>query len=77
VADAPVECGVWPTLAAQVGPYIGVCCDLPRNRPPFLRQYDHLHQADFSLLLNKKGGSKFGLVQRSDGTRHFLSPATF
>jgi hypothetical protein len=53
LANAPVECGVWPTLAAQVGPSVGVLCDLPRNRQAFLGHYGELHHADISLLLNK------------------------
>jgi hypothetical protein len=53
VADTPVECGVRPTSAAQVGPSAGVGCDLPRNIPPFLGHYGELHHADVSFLLNK------------------------
>ena len=70
MAEAPVECGVWPTLAAQVGPIALVCCDLPSNRPIFLGLYDELHHAEVSVILNKNAGSQFGLVHRIDGARH-------
>jgi hypothetical protein len=36
VADTPVECGVWPRTAANVGPRTELHFDLPLNRPPFL-----------------------------------------
>jgi len=74
VADAPAECAVRPTSAAQVGPSAEVRCDLPRNRTRFLGYYGELHHAKMSLLLNEKAASQFGLVQRGDGARHILYP---
>jgi len=70
VADAPAECAVRPTSAAQFGPSAGVRWDLQRNRPPFLGQYSDLHHAHVSLLVNKNANPLFGLVQRSDGDEH-------
>jgi hypothetical protein len=57
VVDAPAECGVWPTSAAQVGPSPRVCGELKLKIPPFLGHYSQLHRADISLLLNKNSGS--------------------
>ena len=66
-ADPPVECGVRPTSVAQVGPSVRVRCDLPRTTP----YYGELLHTDVSVLGNKIASSQFGLVQRSDGARHF------
>ena len=60
VADAPVECVVLRTSAANVQPSARVRCHLPRNTSPFLGHYGELHHADVTLLLNKKAGSMFG-----------------
>jgi len=73
VADAPAECAVRPTSVVQVGSSAGVRCDLSRNIPPFLGHYSELHHAHASLFLNKDAPSQFGLVQRVEGTRHFLN----
>jgi len=43
---------------------------VPRNRPTYFGHYGELHQAHVLLLINKKDGSLFGLVTRSDGARH-------
>jgi len=32
VADAPAECGGWPTSAAQILPSARVCCDLKTQK---------------------------------------------
>ena len=71
VADAPAECGVWLTSAAQVGPSALVCCDLPRTTP----YYGELLHADVLVLVNtrKIASSQFGLVQRGGGARHLLN----
>ena len=73
VADAPSERSVRPTSTAHVRPSARVRYDLPRNTPTFLGVYDELHHAQVLLLLNKKDGSQFGLVQRSDGAKHVRS----
>jgi len=52
VADAPVECAVWPTSAVQFEPSAEVRCDLPRLRSAFLGHYGELHHADVSLPVN-------------------------
>jgi hypothetical protein len=52
VSDTPVECSVWPRTAANFGPRTGLRFDLPLNRPPFLGEYDELHNVDIPLLLN-------------------------
>jgi hypothetical protein len=70
VADASVERGGRSKSAAQFEIIAGVHCDLQRNRPPFRGHYGELNHADVSLLLNKKDGSHFGLVQSSDSARH-------
>jgi len=70
VSVAPVERCVRSKSTAHFRPSARVRCDLPRNRPKFLGHYGELHHADLSLLLNKKDGSQFGLVTRSDGARH-------
>jgi len=72
VADAPVECVVLRTSAANVQPSARVRCHLPRNTSPFLGHYGELHHADVSLLLNKTAGPKFGPVQNCNGARHLL-----
>jgi len=62
VADAPVECGVRPTSAAQIGPSSGLRCDLPRN--------GELNHADVSLQINKNPASRFVHMQFIEGGRH-------
>ena len=46
------------------------CVEICLATDPRLTHYGELHHADLSLLLNKKDGSQFGIVTRSDGARH-------
>jgi hypothetical protein len=54
VGDAPAECGVRPTSAAQVEPSSGVRSDLSRSKLPFLGHYGELNYV----------GLQIGLLQR-------------
>jgi len=74
VVDAPVECGVWPTLTTQVGPSEPVHCHdtfATHQTAIFLGfVYSKLHHRDILLIPNKNG--LFVLMKYIYSAKYFL-----
>lgn len=73
-ADAPVECGVWPTPATHVGPSAPVYCNVAfaMHQTAIFLGFVHsqLHHGNILLIPSKNG--LFGLMKYTYSAKYLL-----